>query len=597
MADEKGVNVPIRSTFDPKGTTDAAQGLHSTAAAGTEAAGAANTASEAFKGLAASLGLILGLAEIVSFFKDAAQEAYNEEKALRGVAQAAIVTGQNMEQAKQKASEFTLELAEQTGVVKDQLLEAYGKLLLATGNQDEAQARLTIASHMAATIFNGELGPAMRLVKAAAEGNEGAFKKLLGVHVEGANAAEKSAFMIAYLEKNFKDVTKATSDAAMEQDRANLRWTEFKESIGYGVQKAVMAVRDAFVFTKDAVVLLVSEIGLWGVTAAKEAGAVATFLTNVWKHPKDAWAAFKAESVSIDKEYSAAVAALEEKAVTNYVKAEGSKKTAHDLRIHSNITGDEEHAKQELKTQTITGLALVGMWNEQIKKREELLKKNLAFIKDLMQQEVDDFQKAEMKKRAIEAETEKVSLEIAKKALAAKKILAKEELKMTVDVANASVALGVAVFGQNKELAIAQAVINTYQAAAGALAAQPVGWWNIALAVLMIAEGLAQVAKIESTDAGTAGAGFDDPSNDRMAYMTGRKWAKDMTDNMSAGWSSGLAGANMGGSTTNDNSQTTNIHIGGGILDPNSREGMKQFGRKLALVMQSDSQRTIARRT
>lgn len=602
MGDDKEVNVAVRSRKEGSGFEDTADAAKQTGKAVDEAGTAAKATTDAFKELAGALGLVIGLVEIVSFFRESAEEAYKEEKALRAVAQAAIVAGQDMVAATREANEFTLALAEQTGVVKDELLSAYGKLLLATGNQEEAQGRLTLAANMAATLFNGDLGPAMRLVKAAAEGQEMAFKRLLGVHVEGTTAAEKSAFMIKYLETNFRDVSKATNDAAMEQDRANLRWTEFKEEIGGGVQKALVAMRDAFMLVKDAVVLLVSEVFLWARTTVKAAGDVGTFLVNVWKGPKAALAAYVKDAQETWREHYATVAALEDKATKDYVKREGDKLAAHKAVMHSNDLVDKEHSEKELLDHGKYQVAEFEQEQARIKKSQDLLKKNAAFIQSIYGTELAEKQALELKKIEIEERTRKVSEEIAKKALAMKKTLAKEEIKMQQEIGNATIGLLTDVFGQSKELSIVQAVINTYEGATKALAQG--GVYGAVLAAIVIAAGLAQVANIEAASPSAsgagqnvAGAGFDDPSSDIMARQTGRKWAKDMTDNITMGWGEGLKGASLGGSVTNNNSHTTNINVSGGGIDPNSRESLKQLGRRLNLVMQSDSQRTVARRS
>ena len=56
-----------------------------------------------------------------------------------------------------------------------------------------------------------------------------------------------------------------------------------------------------------------------------------------------------------------------------------------------------------------------------------------------------------------------------------------------------------------KTAAIAEATISTYSAAAGALAAKPVGPWNFALAALFTAAGLANVARISGTQLARGG--------------------------------------------------------------------------------------------
>jgi Spy/CpxP family protein refolding chaperone len=182
-----------------------------------------------------------------------------------------------------------------------------------------------------------------------------------------------------------------------------------------------------------------------------------------------------------------------------------------------------------------------------------------------------------------------------------KKATAEAEKQMRMEVANAALGLAGQLFGESKELAIAGAVINTYEGATKALAQG--GIYGPILAAIVIASGLAQVAKIASTNPTTEGAGFDDPANDAAARMGGRRWAADMigefTKGVSSGWAAGMGGIGVGSSTTtNDNRRTFNVHVhGAGLIDPANVQMAKQFKRTLDLIdTQYEGQRSIARR-
>lgn len=164
--------------------------------------------------------------------------------------------------------------------------------------------------------------------------------------------------------------------------------------------------------------------------------------------------------------------------------------------------------------------------------------------------------------------------------------------------ADAAIGAGYAVFGESKGIAIAEAIINT---AKGATAAYP----NFVLMALIIASGLAQVAKIRSTEPSgsgdaTQGKGFDVPSYDAAAVAGGRRWAMDMVGKWgagaSAGWAEGMAGAGRG-STTYDNRSTVNLHMSvAGFLDPSDQHQMAKFARNLAVVNKTvEGQRRTAR--
>lgn len=68
------------------------------------------------------------------------------------------------------------------------------------------------------------------------------------------------------------------------------------------------------------------------------------------------------------------------------------------------------------------------------------------------------------------------------------------------------VSTGQAIFGENKKWAIAEAAISTYQGVAKALGAYPPPF-NFAMAALVAAQGMAQVAAIRSTNGGSSGGG------------------------------------------------------------------------------------------
>ncbi len=150
-------------------------------------------------------------------------------------------------------------------------------------------------------------------------------------------------------------------------------------------------------------------------------------------------------------------------------------------------------------------------------------------------------------------------------------------------------------FGNNKAFAIAEAIVNTYQAAAQALTVMP-PWLGIALAAMDVAAGLAYVSKIQSTDA-TKGAGFDDPVNDAYAReMGGRRWARDLVNQIGSGFRSELAAvaspfgapapAAAGGTTIQQAGDTYNFH--GELIDEHS---IRSFMRRARRVERRDGAR------
>ena len=146
----------------------------------------------------------------------------------------------------------------------------------------------------------------------------------------------------------------------------------------------------------------------------------------------------------------------------------------------------------------------------------------------------------------------------AKKNRRSPKQLAAAGVKLAQSVADQKIAIEKAVvsgittvgddlFGQSKGWAVAKAIINTYEGFTQALAAPyPL---DLVLPEIVLAEGLAEVAKIE-------GVGFDDPRNDFAARVGGAKWALDMVNNFEAGASMGFSRAIM--NTTNNSNVFSN---------------------------------------
>ena len=160
------------------------------------------------------------------------------------------------------------------------------------------------------------------------------------------------------------------------------------------------------------------------------------------------------------------------------------------------------------------------------------------------------------------------------------------------------------IFGANKQFAIAEALINTYEAITQALTLPfPM---NFIVAGLVGAAGFMQVRNIQKAEPGSSGGGagfggggggkgFDDPINDRMAYLGGRRWAADYVRETSRGMADGMRTLNPIGAaqqsvttTTYDHSTGQVIHVHGALIDSDS---LRTLSRKLAQVERGDAAR------
>jgi hypothetical protein len=137
----------------------------------------------------------------------------------------------------------------------------------------------------------------------------------------------------------------------------------------------------------------------------------------------------------------------------------------------------------------------------------------------------------------------------------------KAQIQQGLDMAAASLQAASMIFGKNKSLAIASAIMDTLAAANKAMIGPPPVPWSLPFVALALATGYKNVQAIKS--AGSEG-GFDDPVNDLLARDYGRRWASDFSREVGKGFAGGLrASSGRAGSVVNQN---TNIdrgtHIG-----------------------------------
>jgi hypothetical protein len=615
MSEDLNLKTTLSSTADTGGAAQMAEGL-----------GAVGTVAEVVKtqveALMASFAALFAITELISFFKDATAEAEKCEIAMRGVDSAAGSMNVSVPELRDKVEKFSGALGELGAVARDEVIGAMSKLLTETNSYEESAARAGLAMKIH-TNTSYSFADALAIVDKTARGQTRGIQQLTGTIIQAADAHEKARLGLEVLEKKFGDMKVALTDEAGSLERSRASWANFKDMVGGVALKAVSNFIEnikkmpaEMQHVEDITAAVFKAIGGY-------IGTVAVFIKDSFSMPFDQAAA------KMKTSWSATTAGF----VTDQAKADADLKALGDKRI------------AELNAQVTKELALHTHANAIITKAaKEEGETRLAHLDEEYAQEekvqrlreAEDIQrkargiareKADFDARIAEADKEAKALEQIKKAsikvraeldkVDYQNFVATQKAKFGLEaqVASQSLSLAADMFGGNKEIAIAEAVINTAAAAVKALA-NGGGWPASALMMaLTIASGLAEIAIITSSSAptlpgisgdafqvaNTGSAGFDDPANDQAAYLGGRKWAGDMIGKFSGGASSvsqGWAGG-MGGSTTNNNSSShvTHINVSGGLLNPSDRESMKQFGRKLAIAMQADSQRTIARRT
>lgn len=569
--------------------------------------------------LAESFAALFALTELISFFKDSVENAYELEKSLRAVALAADLYGGNVAALTKEMKDWSETMGLAYGTSIPAVTSALALQYARTGDLEQAQHRLYISLALGQESGKGfEYG--MKMVNAAVLGQARAVAQLVP-GVRGLTSAhEISKVAMAGLEAIVAKHTKTTNDNALAADQAKARWEEFKDTVGELVVPAITNFKKSLELIPEQFTHIAAVASRVWASITDAAKASATLLVGVWKNPGAAWDKFTADMTAADKRYTASVVAEAAQQVATKTAAE--KKIADAVakaqaeRLKSDVI--EAKAAKEVGESRLAHLAEEQLQIEKMEREQEanaIARKDRAIVR-AKELETERLKIVTISNKAIEEKLkEKIRIEAAaaKEEAAISEALGQLKLDLEVQVLNGGLQMAGDAFGIGKEIAIAEAIVNTYEGATLALAQG--GVYGAVLAALVIAVGLEDIAKITSTSSPTApgiapaviqGAsgsltGFDDPANDQAAYLGGRKWAGDMIGKFTGGASSvsqGWAGG-MGASTTNNNSSShvTHINVSGGLLNPSDRESMKQFGRKLAIAMQADSQRTIARRT
>ena len=163
-------------------------------------------------------------------------------------------------------------------------------------------------------------------------------------------------------------------------------------------------------------------------------------------------------------------------------------------------------------------------------------------------------------------------------------------IEMAATTAQQVATIAAAVFGRNKGIAIAAAIIDTI--AASVKAFNQGGGWPTGLLPMAVtlALGYQRVSEIRKTDI-SSGRGFDDPANDRLAYLGGRRWAEDMVRNISSGFGSRIQELAPASSSVSNSYRYGDIVIQGPVYGGDA--GLRQLRRELDQAARRDAARRV----
>jgi hypothetical protein len=167
------------------------------------------------------------------------------------------------------------------------------------------------------------------------------------------------------------------------------------------------------------------------------------------------------------------------------------------------------------------------------------------------------------------------------------RLTSREKIAAGIAVADAAIGAATAIFGASKAAAIAGAIIDTWVAVNNALATVPYPY-NIAVAALLAAQGLANVAKIKSTSIGSSGGGGASVGGGSVGSGASRATAPGAGGSFDSPFSDG-SGRREGRSGGNTQTIDQSIHIHGNMYG--GRAGKRELARELQESARRDRQR------
>jgi hypothetical protein len=630
------LDIPIRSTNDPSGTNAAAAGLKNVKDQGESAKTALNDLGYSAENLKRQLVEFVALAAIFQQFKEGWEEAKNLAREYRALDIAAQRLGDSTPAMRAELHKVVQELRETAAVSDHESIPALVKLYREYGNMGDAAKAANLAVAIVAAGMAKDFAGAIDIVHLAAVGNVKALKEL-GIVIEGVEGAgNKGAAALKALAEQARTAYVDQSSLAFQTKQLKNEWEDARVQAVEGIKTALPYILALFktayegmnaawsiltnsivsggVLIKDVLdvvkVRTVEGMKTWAETLKKDAADIPTFAAERTKlaaaNMAKAWEdmAHRIKQLNVD-ELPPPLAGPKVDKVAHFstdlrlelLKVEGKAATAFVEKQRAEyavLRREEENALKELaKTDgnTETNRDLIRKIYYQ--KRQELRNKETAearkafeaetkALEDEIKKQITYEEKLDKWREGLREKKRKADQADVDQAIADAEKVAKQKVKLEELAANAAVSILGDVFGNTKEVAIIQALINT---AVGATKAyDQLGIFGYAGAALVIAAGMAQVAAISSQNYSgkSVSGGFDDPANDRMAYLTGHRWAEDMVQQISAGWGSGLKGSTT--NITNDYSQRTTVQASGLLVNSADRNSLMNLQRGLDMV-------------
>lgn len=559
-------------------------------------------------GLKAALGELIAVAAILRELKEGFAEVTAQEQAFNRLSDAAARFGGNTGELNEKFQKLATTIQEKSGLDDDRLYAAMVKVYQATGDMNEAMGQAALAADVARGA-NVSLEESLKIVGDAALGKAEGLNRLgLSIAVTGDKAKDAKAALDT-LGGAFGGAAAKARGTTVELDKLKEEWgnvrNEFisgsSEMLG-GLLKFINLGLQPFFISLQ---LAGNSIKTIVATVREFGGVIGSVIAGDWTGAREGMKKTKDTVVEGFEDAFEIIKARAEKmwatingtsgGAIDAPQAKGTGKGGRGAGAGGGKSFEMDPAVTEENFRQEQLRKIREKMEDERLKSEELFQKNITRLRAYGQKEALRIEREldTERERLKDAQTRRIVEEVRmrRQAEEAKKAAA-------MDAAGAVIGAMGAIFGESKALAAADAAISTWAGAARALKDWPAPY-SYVIAAATVAAGLARVAQINSTEPSTQGSGFDNPSNDRAAYLGGRRWAADMigefTKGVSAGWASGMtAGAS---SNTYNQQRTYNVHMhGAGLIDPSNVQMAKQLKRTLDLVDSVyEGQRTVAR--
>jgi hypothetical protein len=625
MAGDLNVKAEIEYVLKDQGITAAVSKVKELETAQkkvTEETKRATAASNEFGGAIKSIGQyaasFLAAGVLVSFLRSSVREFVEAEKSSTRLRFALKSLGDEFGDSFKAASAYADKMEELTGIDGDVIRSAQAVLVTIGRLSGATLIRATQAALDLSVALGTDLANAAMIVAKAGSGFEGALGRM-GIKIdESIPEGERFEALLKKIEDAAGGAAKEVGDSFVGSvDKATTSWKNFKEEF-------VRASEGPFSTVLTWITKFISSFNQMGRDLDETAKDLEKFgeagmrlRSGGTPPPAPKLPAGLQYEVSISlkdaEEKVKRLAEIEEKARKEREKAEAQlnerisesrlaafKRTVQD-ELEANGKALEERAKQQEMFDSLNASVFKKLddrkaVDEEVRQividaaREELAFKQatldewLAFERDVINSEVTDAKIKNAKLAALDQDYYR------KKATLAE-LTAQAEQAASFEAASAGMEMLSSIFGENKAFAIAQAIINTAQGVTQAMTLPPP--YDAIKAAAVIATGIAQIAKIRSTNLGSSGGAGGGYSGGKG----GSNFARTVGSGSGSGASAGStppytqAGGSQSQSTTYDHRVGANIVINGPVVG--GRAGVAELYRLLEQERRAQRSRLI----